>query len=156
MPSSAELRVQFTALEQTIRKIGKDAVIKLDPLSLAEALNTDLRLIHLDERTAIFWSAELERPAFLIGEGECSHVDDDGECPIELSFNQFSGDILPVLKESRQAIKLLSDLSTAKELHEYEEALDKYLDLENTYRQSLGEEKDLETYRRLREKYKRG
>jgi hypothetical protein len=155
MTKSSELFKELNTLQDAARKIGKEAIIHLDPLSQVEALNTDLRLIYIDEGMAVFWSKELERPAFLIGEGECDDSDSD-ECSIELSFNQFSGDILPLLKESRNTIKLLAQLKDVEKLREYIEVLDKSVNTESAYYQARSRESDLETYHRLREKYERG
>jgi hypothetical protein len=153
MTTSPDLYAQHKTLEEATRLAGRSAIVDINPLTEAEALETELRLIYIDGPIAVFWSKELSRPAFFISEGECEDDDDDDECTTQIQVNQFLGDILTELRYRSSILKTLVDLTQSKQLQEYVELLVESKNAEAAYRQSQWEVRDKQEYDRLRQKF---
>jgi hypothetical protein len=150
MTNSADLYTQYRNLQDATHLAGRSAILDIAPLTEAEVLETDLRLISVDGSIAVFWSKELKRPAFFLSEGEC---DEDDECTTQIQVNQFSGDILSELRYRSSILKTLLDLTQSKQLQEYVELLGKSKNAEEAYQKSEWEARDKEEYDRLRQKF---
>jgi hypothetical protein len=151
MTTSPDLYTEFKNLEETTRRAGQLAISHIAPLTEAEALETNLRLISLNDSIAVFWSEELGRPAFFMSEGECD--DDDDECTTQIQINQFPGDLLPELEYYSSTLKALIDLTKSEKLQEYADLLVQTKNTKEAYCKDQWDLRDRQEYDRLRQKY---
>jgi hypothetical protein len=149
MATPAELYTQLQKLKTVTIQTGRAAIRNINPLTEVEALDTNLRLITVNESLALFWSKELGRPAFLISEGEC----DNSECSTQIQVSQFSPDILSAIKYQPSTLKFLIDLTNSEKLKEYINLLAQSKATEEAYQKSQWELRDKKEYDRLRQKF---